>query len=356
MKRRWGTVSPERRYRLSSITELFTKTQQEDGIRNMTQYGRFIWEYEAIITYIQRYQYIQGDMDHNQEILACLLTSVQELIYKEMIKDRAIPQALDGDQTKDGKKIPKSRAKKERSYSRNLYLRRKKEERVIIPTKFQNSNIPKPDQPEEEIENISNKNEDEEIFKEEKKFIEPQKKKVENKLEIDKIIEKIIQKKINLTIEEILRMSPNFVHKLQELSEKDEEKIKSLNSIDIQERLLTFESKEIPKPKIHYSCPLGFMEIFIGKEEYPIKALVDTVAECNIINEEIALKYSLKTRNLNMKLREIGGHTTSLVALSEFTPIILASGEETQIHFFIAKGLVHIVLGRPFLADNNIRL
>ncbi|MBW0478791.1 hypothetical protein O181_018506 [Austropuccinia psidii MF-1] len=41
----------------------------------------------------------------------------------------------------------------------------KDEERVMIPTKFQNSNIPKPDQPEEEIENISNKNEDAEIPK-----------------------------------------------------------------------------------------------------------------------------------------------------------------------------------------------
>ncbi|MBW0501930.1 hypothetical protein O181_041645 [Austropuccinia psidii MF-1] len=179
---------------------------------------------------------------------------------------------------------------------------------------------------------------------------------LKKKLEIDKIIKKIMQQKINLTIEEILRMSTNFVHKLQELSEKNREKIKSLKSIDFKERLLTFESKEIPKPKIHYSCPLGFMEIFIGKEEYPIKALVDTVAECNIINEEMELKASLTTRNLNMNLRGIGGHTTSLVALSEFTLIILASKEETQIHFFIAKGSVHTVLGRNFLADNNIRL
>ncbi|MBW0515715.1 hypothetical protein O181_055430 [Austropuccinia psidii MF-1] len=96
MKRRWGTVSPERRYRLSSITELFTKTQQEGGIRNMTQYRKFIGEYEAIITYLKRYQYIQGDINHNQEILASLSTSVQESIYKEMIKDRAMVQALDG--------------------------------------------------------------------------------------------------------------------------------------------------------------------------------------------------------------------------------------------------------------------
>ncbi|MBW0558365.1 hypothetical protein O181_098080 [Austropuccinia psidii MF-1] len=92
----------------------------------------------------------------------------------------------------------------------------KEEERVIIPTKFQNSNIPKPDQPEGEIENIANKN-DEEISKEEKKLRKPQKQQVETILEIDKIIKKIMQQKINLTLEEILRMSPNFVHKLQEL-------------------------------------------------------------------------------------------------------------------------------------------
>ncbi|MBW0550637.1 hypothetical protein O181_090352 [Austropuccinia psidii MF-1] len=46
------------------------------------------------------------------------------------------------------------------------------------------------------------------------------------------------------------------------------------------------------------------MEIFIGKEEYPIKALVDTGAEINIIPEEIAIKASLTTRNLNMNLRD----------------------------------------------------
>ncbi|MBW0509042.1 hypothetical protein O181_048757 [Austropuccinia psidii MF-1] len=165
-----------------------------------------------------------------------------------------------------------------------------------------------------------------------------------------------MQQKINLTIEEILSISLNFVHKLQELLKKEKEKINSLSSMDFQERLLTFGFKEIPKPKIHYAFPLVFMEIFIGKDQYPIRASLDAGAELNIIPEELAIKASLTTRNLNMNLRGIGGHTTSLVALSEFTSIILASGEETQIHFFIAKGSVHTVLGRPFLADKNIRL
>ncbi|MBW0474279.1 hypothetical protein O181_013994 [Austropuccinia psidii MF-1] len=96
IKRRWVTVSPERRHTLSAITKLFTKTQQQGGIKNMTQYIKFIEGYEAIITYLKRYQYIQGDINHNQEILASLSISVQETISKEMIKDRAMVQGLDG--------------------------------------------------------------------------------------------------------------------------------------------------------------------------------------------------------------------------------------------------------------------
>ncbi|MBW0489021.1 hypothetical protein O181_028736 [Austropuccinia psidii MF-1] len=44
----------------------------------MTQYRRFIGEYEAIITYLKGYQHIQGDINHNQGILAILSTIVQE--------------------------------------------------------------------------------------------------------------------------------------------------------------------------------------------------------------------------------------------------------------------------------------
>ncbi|MBW0526183.1 hypothetical protein O181_065898 [Austropuccinia psidii MF-1] len=62
----------------------------------MTQYKKFIGEYESIINYLKRYQYIQGDINHNQEILASLSSSVQKSIYKEMIKDKAMVQALDG--------------------------------------------------------------------------------------------------------------------------------------------------------------------------------------------------------------------------------------------------------------------
>ncbi|MBW0484064.1 hypothetical protein O181_023779 [Austropuccinia psidii MF-1] len=76
----------------------------------------------------------------------------------------------------------------------------------------------------------------------------------------------------------------------------------------------------------------------------------------NIIPEEIAIKASFISRKLNMNLRGIGGHTTSLVGLLEFTPITMITGEQKEIHLFIEKGAVHTIPGRPFLADNNVKL
>ncbi|MBW0564549.1 hypothetical protein O181_104264 [Austropuccinia psidii MF-1] len=112
----------------------------------------------------------------------------------------------------------------------------------------------------------------------------------------------------------------------------------------------------MPKPNTHYACPLGFMEVLFGKEEYPIKALVEIGEELKIITKEMVVKFSFTTRKLNMNIRGIGANTTSLVALSEFTPVILDSVKETQTQFFIKKGSVHRVLGRPLFSENNMRL
>ncbi|MBW0587474.1 hypothetical protein O181_127189 [Austropuccinia psidii MF-1] len=71
----------------------------------------------------------------------------------------------------------------------------KEEERVIIPTKFQNSNIPKPDQPEEEIENIANKDEDEEISKEERSSENLQRNKLKQNWKLTKLLRKLCNKR-----------------------------------------------------------------------------------------------------------------------------------------------------------------
>ncbi|MBW0554293.1 hypothetical protein O181_094008 [Austropuccinia psidii MF-1] len=98
------------------------------------------------------------------------------------------------------------------------------------------------------------------------------------------------------------------------------------------------------------------MEILIGQKEYTVKVLVDTGAELNIIPENESIKAGLAMRTLDMKLGGIGGHSTAIVRLAENTPSILPSGDERRITFFVARGAVHTVVGRPFLADNGIRL
>ncbi|MBW0472251.1 hypothetical protein O181_011966 [Austropuccinia psidii MF-1] len=74
--------------------QLFTNIQQEGGMKNMTPYRKLIGEYESIINYHKRYQQIQGDIKHNKGILDSLSSSVQESIYKEIIKYKAMVQAL----------------------------------------------------------------------------------------------------------------------------------------------------------------------------------------------------------------------------------------------------------------------
>ncbi|MBW0520153.1 hypothetical protein O181_059868 [Austropuccinia psidii MF-1] len=61
-------------------------------------------------------------------------------------------------------------------------------------------------------------------------------------------------------------------------------------------------------------------------------------------------------RALNIRLRGIGGKSTAIVGLSENTVFVLPTGDERRIHFFVARGAVHTVIGRTFLADNGIRL
>ncbi|MBW0524679.1 hypothetical protein O181_064394 [Austropuccinia psidii MF-1] len=107
--------------------------------------------------------------------------------------------------------------------------------------------------------------------------------------------------------------------------------------------------------KRNYACPTGFMQVYLGEEGHEIMELVDTGSELNIIPEDSEIKAGITTRCLNINLRGISGYCTSIVGLAEFTPITLATGEERNLHLFVARGEVKTVLGRPFLADNIIR-
>ncbi|MBW0555869.1 hypothetical protein O181_095584 [Austropuccinia psidii MF-1] len=141
------------------------------------------------------------------------------------------------------------------------------------------------------------------------------------------IIKKVLEQKINLTLEQILVMSPKFFNQLKNLSEEEKKSISSIDTKEIQTKLMSHHLGNYEQPKLHYSCPLRFMQVWVGEEGHEIMALVDTGSELNIIPADLAIKAGLTTRCLNMYSRGIGGHCTLIVGLAEFTPITLATGE-----------------------------
>jgi hypothetical protein len=57
-----------------------------------------------------------------------------------------------------------------------------------------------------------------------------------------------------------------------------------------------------------------------------------------------------------MRLKGIEGHFTPIIGIAENVKISIFPGYTNLANFFIVKGSVHTVLGRPFLADHNIQL
>ncbi|MBW0514787.1 hypothetical protein O181_054502 [Austropuccinia psidii MF-1] len=235
---------------------------------------------------------------------------------------------------------------------------------IIVPTKykdkhttrnktFEGTESKEKDNVEEESDKLKKKMVHQ---KSEKKEVIKDKKELKPKLEIENVIKEILEQKINLTLEEILSDSPAFIHRLQGLSLEVKEAMKPVKTLDIKGDVISIKIKDFEKTRLHYACPLGFMQVFVGKKEYPVMDLVDTGAELKIITEDAEIKALLLNRKLEMNLRGIGGHTTSLIGLSKFTQALLPSGEQKEMHFFIAKGEVHTVLGRPSLAGNSIIL
>ncbi|MBW0528272.1 hypothetical protein O181_067987 [Austropuccinia psidii MF-1] len=98
------------------------------------------------------------------------------------------------------------------------------------------------------------------------------------------------------------------------------------------------------------------IEASIGLEVHNVKALVDTAAELSIIPEVEPIKPGIPAREPKMRLKGIEGNSTAIIGLYESTLLILPSGDESKINFFVARGAVHIVIGRQFLAENGIRL
>ncbi|MBW0498406.1 hypothetical protein O181_038121 [Austropuccinia psidii MF-1] len=101
---KWGRVEPERRYRKDSLVQIFNDTQDEGGISTLSEYTKFIREYETIITYLLRYN-------------------------KEMIKDNVMVRAEDG-----GYLIPPMRILKK-------YIEQELEARILVTKRLSSQRI-----------------------------------------------------------------------------------------------------------------------------------------------------------------------------------------------------------------------
>jgi hypothetical protein len=99
---------------------------------------------------------------------------------------------------------------------------------------------------------------------------------------------------------------------------------------------------------------LGFIEIWISSQK--VRALVDTGAEMNIMPETLAIQLKLPSRKISMNIMGIGGHSTPIVGLAEGVHFCIDEEDEKAANFFIARGKVYTVLGRPFFADHKVRL
>ncbi|MBW0541521.1 hypothetical protein O181_081236, partial [Austropuccinia psidii MF-1] len=220
------------------------------------------------------------------------------------------------------------------------------EEKVIIPTRYKS---PRPSAIDKESEEP----------KEDREVLKPKNEDKEEVPIVEKVINKVLDQEINLTLEEIFPISPRFMNELKFVSDREKKYLMSLKSINNEEIVEDQEGNQkdiIIEERMHYVCPLGMIEVSIGSEGHKLKALVDTGAELSIIPEVESIRAGIPMRALNMRLKGIGGHSTAIVGLSENTLLIFPSGDEIKNHFFVARGEVHTVIGRPFLADNGIRI
>ncbi|MBW0549037.1 hypothetical protein O181_088752 [Austropuccinia psidii MF-1] len=83
---------------------------------------------------------------------------------------------------------------------------------------------------------------------------------------MSQIIKKVLDQKINLTLEEVLIMSPKAINQLKNLTTEERTSINSLDTKEIQTKLINHHLGDYEQPKLHYACPLGFTQVYLGEE------------------------------------------------------------------------------------------
>ncbi|MBW0545967.1 hypothetical protein O181_085682 [Austropuccinia psidii MF-1] len=149
-------------------------------------------------------------------------------------------------------------------------------EKTIIPTKFKKHK-------EFKEEEVSSEAKEKQYSRREKELTQNTVKNKDTKQEhtdfqevMSQIIKKDLDQKINLTLEQALIMSPKVINQLKNLTKEERNSIKSLDTKEIQTKLINHHLGDYEQPKLHYACPLGFRQVYLGEEGLEIMELVYT--------------------------------------------------------------------------------
>ncbi|MBW0582758.1 hypothetical protein O181_122473 [Austropuccinia psidii MF-1] len=148
------------------------------------------------------------------------------------------------------------------------------EMKMIIPTKYKDKNT-KRDERFEGTESKEKENFEEESdklnkrmvhHKTEKKELIKDKKELKPKLAIENMIKKVLEQKINLTLVEILAVSPTFIHRLQGISLEEKEAMKSVKTLNIKKDVIYIKIKEFEKKDFIMLVHLGLCKYLLRKK------------------------------------------------------------------------------------------
>ncbi|MBW0508978.1 hypothetical protein O181_048693 [Austropuccinia psidii MF-1] len=92
----WGRVEPDIRYSPEYVEKLFTHTKRSGRIKNLSEYKRFIGEYEKITHYLYEYGYIRREVENNEEFYSSFSPEIRTSIVKYMRRDKVMLQERDG--------------------------------------------------------------------------------------------------------------------------------------------------------------------------------------------------------------------------------------------------------------------
>ncbi|KNE89452.1 hypothetical protein PSTG_17093 [Puccinia striiformis f. sp. tritici PST-78] len=123
----------------------------------------------------------------------------------------------------------------------------------------------------------------------------------------------------------------------------------SSNAVGIEKE----EEEDAPENSLHYSCPLGYVNISINDQSR--HALLDTGSMVNIIPLGLAQQLGLLITEKVMNLKGIGGHMSKIIGVAEKVPVYLGT-ILVYVHLCVAEGDVQFVLGKPFLIDASANI